>query len=782
MSRWPLRLGLLVLLATFSALEAADIEEARQLQLRGNSDEAIAIAAAEIEAGVYGDAWHLLKAEAELTRGRYDDAIATIDAGLEKYAWSVKLRLRKRQVLPYLGRADEVDELVAEVARLVEASPWRYTDGESLVMLGEMLLGMGADAKEVQTAYLLRARRNNPAHRLPRLALGRLALEKRDFALAAETFEEAIKTFPDDPDLLFGLSEAITATDPERASELRARVEELNPRHVPLLLSVADQQVAREEYDAAAETLNRVLAVNGTDPEALARRAVLAHLRGEAEAEAEHRAEALALWATNPAVDHLIGRELSKKYRFREGAAAQRRALEFDAGYRPAMRQLGQDMLRLGQEAEGWKLLDAAYQSDPYDVTVYNLLTLRDSLEQFTTFERDGLIVRMEAHEAEVYGELVLQLLLEARVILGEKYGYTPDDTVLVELFPSPADFEVRTFGLPGVAGYLAVCFGDVITANSPASQSTSPSNWESTLWHEFAHVVTLHLTRNRMPRWFSEGISVYEERQRNPVCGEQMNRTYQEFIRGGELTPIGELSGAFLSPKTPQHIAFAYYESSLVVEYLIEQHGFDAILEILADLGAGLTMNEALERRAAPLAVLEPEFEAFARRKADEFIPQVDWSPLQVEATAGDARARIQQFVATHPDHYLAHKALAELLVDARADAEAEPVLRRAIELYPSATGRDAPRYQLAELLKRAGRIDEELSTLRELASLDAEAPWAYLRLIELAQARGDWARVGQSARQLLAVDPLLPQGHRALAESSAALGDAATELRAWS
>jgi len=48
----------------------------------------------------------------------------------------------------------------------------------------------------------------------------------------------------------------------------------------------------------------------------------------------------------------------------------------------------------------------------------------------------------------------------------------------------------------------------------------------ESTLWHELAHVVTLSATHNRMPRWLSEGISVYEERQRDPAWGMKMNAT----------------------------------------------------------------------------------------------------------------------------------------------------------------------------------------------------------------------------------------------------------------
>jgi len=52
----------------------------------------------------------------------------------------------------------------------------------------------------------------------------------------------------------------------------------------------------------------------------------------------------------------------------------------------------------------------------------------------------------------------------------------------VVEIFPEQKDFAVRTFGMPGNPGYLGVCFGSVITANSPASQSANPANWEDVL------------------------------------------------------------------------------------------------------------------------------------------------------------------------------------------------------------------------------------------------------------------------------------------------------------
>ncbi len=141
---------------------------------------------------------------------------------------------------------------------------------------------------------------------------------------------------------------------------------------------------------------------------------------------------------------------------------------------------------------------------------------------------------------------------------------------MIVEIFPQRKEFAVRTFGLPGADGLLGVCFGRVVTANSPASQGEHPSNWEAVLWHEFCHVVTLNKTHNKMPRWLSEGISVYEEGREDPAWGMPLSTQFRAMILGDALTPLCRLSSAFLAPKTPLDLQFAYFESALAVDFLV--------------------------------------------------------------------------------------------------------------------------------------------------------------------------------------------------------------------
>ena len=61
-------------------------------------------------------------------------------------------------------------------------------------------------------------------------------------------------------------------------------------------------------------------------------------------------------------------------------------------------------------------------------------------------------------------------------------------------------------------------------------------------------------------------------------------------MLLSDELTPVSELSGAFLSPPSPVHLQFAYYESSLVVEFLVDRFGLDALKQVLIDLADGLS------------------------------------------------------------------------------------------------------------------------------------------------------------------------------------------------
>ena len=345
----------------------------------------------------------------------------------EKYSWSVRIRLLAREAYRFSGELELAEEQEEAISKLVEASPWRYSDSENLVALGRLSLEYGFDAGEVQKTFFERARRNSPRNPKPLMAMGELALDKRDFALAAELFREGIEKFPESADMPYGLAMAMLPSSPAEAEDGFRAALRLNSSHLPTLLALADRAIDGERYDAAEESIEAILAVNPDHPLAWTYRAVIAHLKNDVEGEEAARERALSRWPTNPGVEHLYGLKLSQKYRFSQGAAAQRRALEFDDEYRPARRQLATDLLRLGDEQSGWELAEQVHTADPYDVNMFNLMELKDELDSFVTLERAPFVVRMLPVEAQVYGDRVLDLLEAAQADVGTRYGFEPE-------------------------------------------------------------------------------------------------------------------------------------------------------------------------------------------------------------------------------------------------------------------------------------------------------------------------------------------------------------------
>jgi tetratricopeptide (TPR) repeat protein len=326
---------------------------------------------------------------------------------------------------------------------------------------------------------------------------------------------------------------------------------------------------------------------------------------------------------------------------------------------------------------------------------------------------------------------------------------------------------------LPGGEGFLGVCFGRVITANSPASQADHPTNWQAVLWHEFCHVVTLSKTRNKMPRWLSEGISVYEERQRDPTWGQAINPRYRSRLLADDLTPVSRLSAAFLKPRTPLDLQFAYFESSLVVQFIVERYGQAALEKILADLADDVPIGPAIANRAAPLERLDADFAAYARAQAEAFAPQADWSDLELPPDAD--LAALAEWNAAHPRHFEGlQRQAAQLMADKKWNA-ARPVLAELLKIYPAAA---LP--MLARAHRELNDPTQERADLESLAGLNDAAVDAFTRLMELAAAAADWPAVERNAERMLAVNPLAAAPYRQLARAAETLGHVDGAIRA--
>jgi tetratricopeptide (TPR) repeat protein len=745
---------------------AADINISQEHFKTGRYTECLESSRKAIENGAYSADWRVLMIKSLMELGQYDQAADDMDIVLLHYPVSMRLLDLAHTVYLHNNQPERANEAINRLVRVGTSRDLRFMSPIDLVALGNSLLILAEEPRIVLDELFTRAIKNDPNCLDAYLAAGDLALAKQDYNLAANQYRDALMRFGKDPDVHFGLARAFYQSDRNQMIQSLDAALYINQNHVPSLLLLAEHQIDCENYVGAGELLDKAVAVNPWHPEAWAYRAVLAHQSNDLQALKSHREKALKFWPTNPRVDYLIGRKLSQKYRFAEGAAFQRQALKYDPNYMPAKIQLAQDLLRLGDEKEGWKLAGEVHTGDAYNIEAYNLSNLHDHMSQFKTLRVGEFIVRMDKREADIYGDMVIDLLQEARAKLCEKYGAQLDKPIVVELFPNQQDFAVRTFGMPGGEGFLGVCFGNVITANSPKAQI--PVNWKALLWHEFCHVVTLNLTQNKMPRWLSEGMSVYEEMQRDPTWGQQMNPEYREMILGDKLTPIGELSAAFLSPPTPNHLQFAYYESSLVVEFIVERYGLESVRAILVDLANGEQINDAISRHAAPIKEIEEQFEKFARKRAEDLAPDVDFEkPEKGQLDPGDY-VMLLEWLEEHPNNFWALTSYAKALLASSRWTEAKEPLEKLIALYPQYTGDDNAYRLLAEAHRQLGETKQERDVLSRLSMISSDASYAYARLLEIATEQKDWQGVLRYGDKSMAVYPMLAQLHWQLGRAS--------------
>src|SRR5439155_4813170 len=213
--------------------------------------------------------------------------------------------------------------------------------------------------------------------------------------------------------------------------------------------------------------------------------------------------------------------------------------------------------------------------------------------DKFVTVRDGDVVMRLHKDEAPVLQEYAMSLTHRALDTFSKRYEFVPRGPILVEIFPKHDDFAVRNLGLPGLIGALGICFGRVVSMDSPRARPPGEFQWEATLWHELAHVITLQMSNQRVPRWLTEGISVYEEKKARSEWGREMDVQFAGMLNRGETIKLRDLNAAFQNPKT---ISLAYYEGSLVVEHIVSAYGQVAMNKLLRTFAQGLDTDAALK------------------------------------------------------------------------------------------------------------------------------------------------------------------------------------------
>ena len=199
-------------------------------------------------------------------------------------------------------------------------------------------------------------------------------------------------------------------------------------------------------------------------------------------------------------------------------------------------------------------------------------------------------------------------------------------------------------------------------------------------------------MSNQRVPRWLTEGISVYEEGKARQEWGREMEVPFAMALQRKETLKLKDLNAGFTRPET---IALAYYQASLLVDHIVTTYGQDALRRLLVAYGEGLEGEAALAKGlGASTDKLQASFDTavdkrFASLLSALRLPSSDGAspPRAGEKSLEDLKAA----AAADPDSYAAQLALGRALAEA-GDAAAFAPLERAAALVPVATGEDSP------------------------------------------------------------------------------------------
>lgn len=774
----------------FKQADGLDLEEgmvgaSRSYVMIGNYAAAIALCEQTIDGGDYADFPLLSTQLAEVYRmvGKSAKALeilkAVVDGQLDP---PVRVLVQYGSLLKFVGQRQlAVDYLKRAVQRYDDGLVFASED-VAMVALASWLLDQFQDANSLFNEAVRANPNNLEAHQL----WGDLFMEKYNATEAERSYQQILEINSRYVPALVGLTKV---NGDQRAIQ---RAMAINPNYVPAIEAWGLMLLRNNRRDEAKEFFRQALDIN---PEALT---VLSSLAADAimneempEYESLHqRVEAFS--PNNAVFLGNVADVFGNNYRFTEAVEFSRAAIAADPSYWQGYTLLGTNLVRLGEEAEGKENLEIGFENDPFNVMTSNTLKVFDTLADYATRESEHFKVHLSHNDADILWPYLEPLLEEAWDTLTAKYNFTPEYPVLIEVFENTEDFAVRSVGLPDIGPLVGICFGKVITLISP---NTLSANWQEIVWHEFEHVITLQMTKNRMPRWLSEGISVWEESQGRPYWGRRQGLDLVRAVHQDKLLHVGNLNDGFSGAESNADLGFAYFESYLVVDYIAAEYGFDKLVELVKQFAFIKEESEMFETVFnISLDEFDQGFRGWADRRVEEINVFVHSEDLPDEGEGhghgirenssailaelynnASLKQHMLQRIEQEPRDFQAYLQLGIVLFKEENFEEARFYLEIAHDLLPDYTGYPSPPLVLAQIYEKEGNQEARLQELEVLLQNQQHDVDSALVLASNALETEQIERADYYLNRAIQVDPYRIDVHRLLARYAEQVDDAA-------
>ena len=624
-----------------------------------------------------------------------------------------------------------------------------------------------------------RAISEDPENADAKVKLGELFLGKYNFDDAQKTFEDVLGTNPTDPRALLGAARRFQADGQPGADSLLRAALTVNPEYVDARTLHAEMLLSLEDYAGAQQDIDRALKVNPNAEHALAVAAAIKFLTHDQAGFEALRTRALALDPHDAAFYATLADLAADVRLYRAAADFAKQGVTLDAKDWHAWNLLGMNQLRLGQIQDGQKSLETSFKGDPYNVWVKNTLDLLDTYKNYNLVPSEHFRFMIEKEESPILSIYLKDLAEQAYATFSRKYGYVPPPPVRIEVFRSHADFSVRTVGLAGL-GALGVSFGTTLAFDSPAAKDAGPFNWGSTVWHELAHTFTLGLTDNLVPRWLSEGLSVYEEHHgMKPGWGFNVSPSFLAAFKAGKLVPVSRMNDGFMHPAYPEQVQFSYYQASLVCELIARDYGEPAIVKMLHAYKDGMTTDQVFQRVLnTDIKAFDKKFDDYLRTRFASVLPSITAHDTTGRRVASSPEA-LERAARGKPTDFGAQLLAGEALVQAGDVDRAIPYLEKARDIFPEFGGTDSPYALLAKIYEKKGDARKEADALTKLTALTETNLPALIELAIALEKAGDNKGAADAIDRALYINPFDANLHKQLADLSRGLGDKQRAIR---
>ena len=269
--------------------------------------------------------------------------------------------------------------------------------------------------------------------------------------------------------------------------------------------------------------------------------------------------------------------------RYDEEIRAYRKALELNPRLWEARSQLGVNLMRLGQDGEARQQLEQCYNANYKSYETVNSLRLLDKLQGFRHFQNPATTLRLDKKEAELLRPYVESEMKRDIAAYEKKYQMKLKGPVQVEVYPDHDDFAVRTIGHAGPGRDPGRHVRDRDRDGQPIRPAAGQlSLGQHAVARDEPRVSCCEATNSRVPRWFTEGLAVYEETAAAPDWGDRLDPEAIHAIQNKMLLPVAELDRGFIRPSYPSQVIVSYFQGGKICSYIAEKWGYSKLLDMI--------------------------------------------------------------------------------------------------------------------------------------------------------------------------------------------------------